>query len=245
MSDKPELYNIEELQKVAKWFYKGDGSKKRLSKKEIAKRLGIEVRGVTRRLDRALKDGIFRVEIPETADCGAGPELQRIFPSLREIITVPAAEDEDYASLLSAWGSKAAGYFDKLTHLRGQHHVGISGGESLLSFCEAVSSRPRENVHIHTTALIGRGELAPTASHVDPIVTASILWSKCGRIPGHCHYATVPPYYAIDRDGIRQELEQLAVRQPIREVIKRMDDITIAFVGLGQVVPPPPDELPP
>jgi DNA-binding transcriptional regulator LsrR (DeoR family) len=37
-------------------------------------------------------------------------------------------------------------------------HVGISGGDTLMSFAEAVKDRKRPNVHIHTLALLGRGE---------------------------------------------------------------------------------------
>jgi len=224
---KPELFDIAELRQVAKWYYADH-----VPKKEIAKRLhNIEIRGVTRRLKQARERGIVRIEIPETVECGEEHELRQQFPHLRKIITVPNAE---YPELFNLWGVEAARYFEELT-ARGQHHVGISGGETLLTFCETLGTHRRDNVHIHTTALIGRGELASTASHVDPLVNATILWSKCGRVTGHCHYATVPPYDGVTREKITAELDGLAKRQPIREVIKRMDDITIAFAGLGLV----------
>jgi len=183
-----------------------------------------------------LDDGLVRIEIAETIECGEENELKGHFKHLRDIIVVPTAQGP-YTELLTLWGIEAAHYFDKITQ-RGKHHVGISGGETLLKFCESLSSRPRDNIHIHTTALIGRGVLAETASHIDPIVNASILWSRCGRIPGRCHYATVPPYeQGLARDQIAAELRNLAARKPIRDVIKRMDDITIAFAGLGLVKP--------
>jgi DNA-binding transcriptional regulator LsrR (DeoR family) len=72
---------------------------------------------------------------------------------------------------------------------------------------------------------------------VDPIVNATILWSKCGREPGHCHYATVPPYDGIKRGGIEIELKRLSGLQPIQEVLMEMRKITVVFIGLGVVQP--------
>lgn len=230
---EPDHYEVDQLRKVAKWFYRENP--KPLTKRQIAARLHVEIRAVTRMLKQARQQKIVRIEIPETVECGEEYELEHYFPHLREIITVPTAEQ--YPELLNLWGVEAARYFDRVTE-RGQHHVGVSGGETLLHFCESLGSRRRENIHIHTTALIGRGELAASASHVDPNVNATILWSKCGRVNGHCHYATVPPYDAgLTRKQIAQELRKLAERTPIREVIKRMDDITVAFAGLGLVNP--------
>jgi DNA-binding transcriptional regulator LsrR (DeoR family) len=119
-------------------------------------------------------------------------------------------------------------------------HVGISGGETLLSFANAVTECQREHVHIYTSALVGRGRLRDEASHVDPLVNATVLWAKCGRLPGHCHYATVPPYDALTRGQIGGELRELLKRQPIREVIADMNRINVAFAGLGLVKPTNP-----
>jgi DNA-binding transcriptional regulator LsrR (DeoR family) len=230
---EPDHYGVDQLRQVAKWFYRE--TPKPLTKRQIAARLHIEIRAVTRMLKQARQQNIVRIEIPETVECGEEHELKRWFPHLQEIIAVPTADQ--YSELLNLWGVEAARYFDKVTE-RGTHHVGVSGGETLLNFCESIGTRRRENIHIHTTALIGRGVLAPSASHVDPNVTATILWSRCGRLSGHCHFATVPSYdEGVTRKQIAEELKALVQRKPIREVIKRMDDITLAFAGLGLVNP--------
>jgi DNA-binding transcriptional regulator LsrR (DeoR family) len=143
---------------------------------------------------------------------------------------VPDADE--YDDLLARWGQEAARYFEQLVG-EGEAHIGISAGETLLSFVNAVREHPPKQVHIYTTALIGQGELDKDDSHVDPLVNAQMLWSKCGRIPGRCHYATVPPYDGLTREQITEELKELSRRQPIRDVIERMNGITVAFVGLG------------
>jgi deoxyribonucleoside regulator len=208
-----------------------------LTRESIADRLDIDRRIVTRMLEQAVELGVVRIDIPETvSDCGPAHELQEKFPHLKEIVVVPSLDD-DYEQLLPRWGVAAATYFDKLVCEADELHVGITGGESLFEFCEAVTTQRRENVHIHTTALVGRGRLLPTASHIDPLVNAALLWAKCGRISGHIHYATVPPYDGLTRDQIGKELDDLAKRQPIRAIIEDMDRIDVAFAGLGLVRP--------
>jgi DNA-binding transcriptional regulator LsrR (DeoR family) len=62
---------------------------------------------------------------------------------------------------------------------------------------------------------------------------------------GTCHYATVPPYalelakYSPEdrRRVIADDLDDLAKTDAIRRVIRGMDDLDIAFVGLGLVHP--------
>lgn len=225
--------DIATLRQVAKWHYKD-----RLTQQEISERLGIERRNVNKMLEQAERLGVVRIDIPETVtDCGPAYQLKETFPHLKEIIVVPSMGD-DYEQLLPRWGVAAATYFDSLVEAaNGDLHIGITGGESLFEFCEAVTTQRRESVHIHTTALVGHGRLLPTASHIDPVVNAGLLWAKCGRINGHCHYATVPPYDGLTRDEIANEIEQLARRKPIREVIQDMDRIDVAFAGLGLVRP--------
>jgi len=230
------------LRQVAKWYYEGP-LKKRLTNKEIAERLGMEVRNVNKMLEQAEELGIVKIQIPETLlDCGPARDLQRKFDHLKEIITVPWYFQEEYPNLLKRWGVAAAVYFETLADKGDELHVGITGGETLFEFCEAVSTKRRPNVHIYTTALVGRGRLVDTASHIDPLVNAQILWAKCGRINGHIHYATVPPYGDLTRAGIAKELDGLARRQPIREAIEEMDKINVAFAGLGLVKPEPKSE---
>jgi DNA-binding transcriptional regulator LsrR (DeoR family) len=111
-------------------------------------------------------------------------------------------------------------------------------------FCEAVAPEKRPKVHVYTTCLVGRGMLPEKASHVDPIVNATLLWAKCGRVSGRCHYATVPPYRTATRTAIKDELKELAQRRAIHEAVMEMDKIEIAFAGLGAVKPELPQDDP-
>jgi DNA-binding transcriptional regulator LsrR (DeoR family) len=243
----PELYRIDRLHKVAKAFY-DDGRSIPSIRDELRIEMGrpkLDKRTVAKMVQKARQDGIVVIEFPENVSQERHLEnkLQSSYPHLHRVIVTK--DEPQYGDLLKRWGEAAAKYFDELV-AEGRPdgrplHVGISGGETLLAFVNAVKEQPRRHVHIHTTALIGRGQLPSTASHVDPLVNATILWTKCGRVPGHCHYATVPPYDALTREQIASELHNLSQRQPIREVIKDMGNIHVAFTGLGLVKPKGPN----
>jgi len=233
----PKFFETDNLRRVAKWFYDEGREKTFIQEHLEAENPGqkIEIRNITKMLDKARNDGIIVIDFPESAspERRLANRLRDRFGHLEKVIVVK--DQEQYGDLLTRWGEEAAKYFDELVAQGRPLHVGLSGGETLLSFVNAVTEYPREHVHIYTSALIGRGRLPDKASHVDPLVNATILWTKCGRLPGHCHYATVPPYDALTRNQIADELKALSERQPIREVIDDMNSINVAFAGLGLV----------
>jgi DNA-binding transcriptional regulator LsrR (DeoR family) len=225
--------------RVARWFYK-DG----LKQEQIAKALRCDVRKVRWLLNAAKQNGIVRIDIDEQP----GEEIESLqneflkrYPHLKKVVIVPggAIESEaEYSYLLRKWGFEAAAYLDTLADSGQDLQVGVSGGETILEAMTALPNRLRANVHFYALALIGRGRLV-NASHVDPSINSTVGWARSGRLPGHCHYATVPPY---DRDlgsrrAIADELNRLAARKPIEHVIRDMDEINVAFVGLGVVNP--------
>jgi DNA-binding transcriptional regulator LsrR (DeoR family) len=150
------------------------------------------------------------------------------------IVPGPKITAEKYPEFLrQQLAVAAANYFDDLVqnHPRGRaFHVGISGGETLLEFANAVPDRLRENVFVHGTALVGHGRFHKGATHIIPGVCAAVLWSRCGRVPGTFEYATVPP--------LPFDLEQMANVKAIRDVIRDMDEIEAVFAGIGMVKPP-------
>lgn len=231
-----QTIDIGKLRQVAKWYYQDD-----VSKKEILERLKCpnpdDVRPVKKWLERAKRLGVVRIQIPETVKCDCEEELRKRFPHLRQIIAVPRHAIDTYHDLLRKYGVEAANYFETAT-ARGSHHVGVTGGGMVLQFCEALGHQRRENIHIYTLALIGRGH-DRTGYHIDPLVNASILWSKCGHVEGHCNYATVLPHDQLDWKAIRTELDALAKCKPIQDAIKRMDKITMAIGCIGLVQPDP------
>lgn len=235
-----ELYEPAVLKKAAKLFYDGgrDIAQVRDQLRRDLKRPKLDGRTVRKMLERARATGVVRIEYPAVLESQIETALKDKHPHLRKIIIVP--DQDEYADLMALWGQEAARYFEQLV-AEGEAHFGITGGETLLSFVNAVAEHPRKHVHIYTTAFVGRGELHENDSHVDPLVNAQILWSKCGRIPGHCHYATVPPYDGGTREQVAAELDSLAQRQPIRDVIDRINLATVFFAGLGLINTPRPE----
>jgi DNA-binding transcriptional regulator LsrR (DeoR family) len=230
---------------AARLFYQ-DG----LTKEKIRQRLNLhDRRRVTSLLNEAKEKRRVRIYIDDIKiDSGLEQKLRTKFNHLEKVIILPGkpvTTADQYTALLKRWGGIAADYFD---HFLDEHpdkivHVGISGGETLLEFVNAVPSRPRAKVHVYATACVGRGRSDITSSHIDPVVNATLLWAKSGLLPGNCHYATVPPYNDLKERGTRarssitDELNELAAREAIRVVIEAMEKLDIAFGGIGVVNP--------
>jgi Putative sugar-binding domain len=192
----------------------------------------------------------------ETTQDRLEDQLRARYPHLQHVHVVSAGKiktDVQYAELVRQWGVAAAGYFDRLaedaeqvgTHL----HVGVSGGETILEVMSQLPERERPHVHFHTIALIGRG-LLKTSTHVGPETNATIAWARYGRIPGHCHYATVSPYFLENlkeknmtpeqrRKEIAVQLRDLAENEAIKKFIMHIDHVAphVVFAGLGVVNP--------
>jgi DNA-binding transcriptional regulator LsrR (DeoR family) len=234
-----------EMLKAARLYYK-EGK----SKKEIAGLLyrNTDTRPVRKLLAEARRAGIVRIQIYETEQSSLEDAIKTKFPHLHRVLIAPGRpvkSPDQYDDLLQNWARLAADYFEELWE---QHprdtplHVGVGGGEHLARFADEVAQRRRENVFIHVTALIPRGRLDPSTSHIDPVVTASILWSHCGSLPGHCEYATVSPYVSegpgpAARQAVREELAKVEVNATVREVIEAMDNLDVVFAGLDTVNP--------
>ena len=232
--------STEEMVEVARWFYI-DG----LTKEQIRIRKKIHPHRLRWLLRQAKEKGIVRIDIYEPP----GAELERLenqllkkFGHLEKVKVVPVGKidgENDYAALIRRWGFEAASYFDTLADQGTELNVGISGGETLLEFVNSLLEKRRDNVRVFASALVGRGAFSQS-SHVDPATNATLLWAKCGRLPGRCHYATVPPHdpKLQARSDIAAELAMMAGRKPIQRVIEDMDEINVAFAGLGLVNPP-------
>jgi DNA-binding transcriptional regulator LsrR (DeoR family) len=165
-----ESFDSDTLVRIARWFYL-----EHKTQETISGYLSTNRARVSRMLEEARRRGIVQIEIREKQSTKLERKLLQRFPHLESVIIVRLRQGEKYDDLLTKWGVETARYFDRLVEAPGEHHIGIGGGETLLEFVESVSPRPRKNVHIHATALIGRGRLVGTASHVDPLVNATIL----------------------------------------------------------------------
>jgi DNA-binding transcriptional regulator LsrR (DeoR family) len=245
MPGNKEAAEYAQMRDIAKLFYR-----EQHTKEDIAESLGIPRRRVADLLERARQLGIVRIYVEdERVHSPLEEQLKVKHPHLQDVFVVPCEKvetDGQYTSLLKQLADMAARYFqDLLDHHEGDIHVGVSGGETVLEFVTAIPNQSREKLHVYATSCVGRGPAALRTSHVDPAVNATILWSKSGRLPGHCHYATVPPcdipkskYPSDIRPAVAAEVEKLAARRPIRMVIEQMDELDVAFAGLGIVKPP-------
>jgi DNA-binding transcriptional regulator LsrR (DeoR family) len=217
-------------------------------KGDIATAMSTHTREVTWLLEEAKKRGIVKIQVQGTIATDLEDKIRMKYPHIQEVLIAVGNQvtaPEKHAELFRRWGVMAANYFEKLLEKQPPDqpiHVGVSGGEHLLEFVNAVQPVTRENVYAHVTALIGRGRLSVGSSHIDPVVTATILWSHCGYLPGHCEYATVSPYVskapgAEGRRAVREEIAKLEGNQTITDVIRRIDGIDVAFIGMGTVNP--------
>ncbi len=226
--------------RAARLFYKS-----KLSKKEIAAEMHTDIRSVTRLLKEAEEKEIVKIQIFETAESGIEQSLRSRFPHLERVLVAPSPQvttPDDYDELYQRFGVLAADYFEELVvNHNGETplNIGVTGGHHLLAFANAVPQRIRDNVKIQVTALVGRGRLDESAAYIEPNVVASILWSHCGSLPGHCEYATVSPYDPAETKSktglkvIAEELAKLKRNQAVRQVIEAMEELDVVFGGIG------------
>lgn len=236
--------DLNKLQEVARLYHED-----LMSRTSIATQLQIDERLVSTMLEEARRQHLVQIGTSLTVDEKLARRLRETF-GLKRVIIVPSApitNPDQYADVVRRWGEYAAAYFDELVNKLPNLHIAVSGGETLLEFVNAVRRRQRDNVYIYPAALVGRGLLSPSSSHVDPIVNATILWNNCGRITGRCNYATVHPYDHDVRDeeqwdpiwrSIEKELHDLERRPSIKRAIEKMTkNINVVFAGLGIINP--------
>lgn len=238
-----KIISTAEMLRAARLFYKDNWNRK-----QIAAELHTNIQGVTKILKEAQQQGVVRIQIHETVESGLEQSLRAKYPHLQRALIAVGGQittADKHEELHHRWAVMAADYFDELYENQPDDkpmHVGLTGGEHVLEFVNAVPERDRRNLYIHVTALVGRGPLSELASHVDPVVNANILWSHSGRLPGHCEYATVSPYVSrgpgpAARRAVKEEIEKVEVNQTVIGVVKAMDRIDLAFVGIGIVNP--------
>ena len=240
---KKETPSTSEMLTIARMFYK-DGR----NRKYIAEELQTDIRDVSRILKAAQDQGVVRIQIYESAESSLDQRIRARFPHIQKTLIAAGGRistPDQYTELLRRWAVIAADYFEELAERHaetGPLHVAVTGGKHILEFVNAVPDRNRENLYIQVPALIGRGRLPKSATHIDPIVNASVLWTHCGYLPGHCEYATVSAYVTAkpgpsSRQAVRTELAKVEANRTVKEVIGGMDDIDVVFGGIGLANP--------
>lgn len=232
--------NTTQMLQVARLFYRDQKSKQ-----EIARLLKVDSRKVTSLLKEAVDLGVVRINIHGRVESDLEHKLYEGFPHLKKVMIVPGLpiHRDHYKRAVQDLAVLAADYFDELVSKNSSHkrlHIGISGGEALLEFVRAVPDRLRNDVDIHATAIVGRGSSELNPPTVDASTNATMLWTKCGSLPGRCHYANLTPYDPSTlqrgetaREFFANQLHQAEQNSIIRSVLQGMDGIDVAFADLG------------
>lgn len=258
MARPAKVFDVNKVIEAATMYYERD-----CSMKEIAAQLlgnAKNFRGVNSLLDQARASGILEIRVNQQTKGGLDTQIIRRFPHLRRVLIAPGPSGGKgidsttlYDKLLQQWGSFAADYFEEFYRdapAGKRINVAVTGSEHVGAFVNALKQYRRDNVYVYVPALIGRARLAKNASHTDPIVNASILWSRCGSLPGHIEYATVSPYVS-KRAGPRTRVEvvdrEIALveeNSAVRDVLDSMRNIDIVFGGIGVTRPEEIEAIP-
>lgn len=236
--------NTADMLEVARLYYVKD-----IAKQKIARRFGIDGRTVNRLLDEARKRRLVRIDILAMDESGLGAKLKAKHKHLHDVFLVesgPVKTALQYDEILRKLALVAADVFNDAWERHPSNkalHVGVSGGETLLAFANAVPELERKNVYVHSLAIVGHGRLQNSAVHILPLVNASTLWLRNGRIPAMLEYATIEPFPLMEpgpeaRAKAETELDRIEKHKSIREVVQDMNHVDIAFAGLGVVKPP-------
>lgn len=228
------------MTKAVRLYYLDDRSKV-----QIAAELQIDRRHVDELLATARRDGLIRFDIFETAALELEKQFAEKYPHLKKVIIRPGVKMTDaaqYAGLVRQLAIGGSSFFEELPKYfprKSSLTVAVSGGRIILGLVNSIAAEDRHNIYIQLPALIGRG-YNQKSTDIDPIVNASVLWARCGYLPGHCQYATVAPYPPREsglgaRKAVRTELEKAERNEAVAKVIHGMDNIDVAFTVLGTV----------
>ena len=238
--------NAAQMLRVARMFYEDDKSKQDIAEKEK-----IDSRKVKWLLEQAKELDLVRITFRGTTESDLEHRIIRNYPHMLRVLILPlhgpVETNTQYGELLQRFALATADHFKELLEKKTSDeplHIGISGGETLYEFVKAVPEQARKNLHLHATTVVPHGQLAMSASHIDPSTNATVLWTKSGGLPGHCHYATITPFDTEKRGVearkfIRERLIEFDRNSRIRAVIRGMHNLDVVFAGIGTLTPPP------
>lgn len=219
----------ENLLKVARLFYE-----KGCSKTDIAYKLRVSVTQIARLLEEARKQGVVRFTFSPPRREAIAAQLREKFQCLKEAIVVSTESGYDLQTKTLA--KTAAEYFDQ--KVKAGALVGLSGGFTIFEMVKCLPPRTRR-IQLVPTAILGRGDTILT--HIDPIVSLTLLWGKNGYPDDGVRFVTVTP---LERDSdlrplepqeIQDELDSLLRRSRVRNVLERMRRADFIFASLREL----------
>jgi len=152
------------------------------------------------------------------------------FELLRDVHIV--SYSYEYSTLKERMGKVGSKLFEELIISCDNPRVGIGGGSTIHSIIDALSYKPR-TLRIFPTALIGRG---PEVSHIDSTFLATLLYLK-SRPLSKAFIINVPPLPSNRTVALEFIPNLIKEVDEVRWLAKEMDDLDIAFIGLGALIP--------
>jgi DNA-binding transcriptional regulator LsrR (DeoR family) len=202
------------------------------------------------RMDTRAKDEqviTFHYSESETEFQKLEQAIVKLLPFLKRVVIVEDDPASDYELLLQKFAKRGSDYFDNAwqqTSKKRPLRVGMCGGITLAAFANRVVAKDRPNVEIHALALVGQGceprsaEDTRQFAHVNPIVTATTLWMKCGSKLENLKYVTVQPINREkDATFLLNDLKRLKADPGIQHCIRDMEKMDIFFAAIGNVEP--------
>ncbi len=194
---------------VARMFFE-----RQMTKVEIAGRLGISRFRVARLLDRALAEGVVRIEFRDAPaqDRALGARLAERFGVGRCVVAATGIDGRSVARL-------GADVIDGL--LDPGESIGIAWGSTVAHVVQAMPGRDDRSIDV--VQLAGSSTALDAAS--DPGDLTRVLAERLG---GRLHRIHAPAF--VDSAELRAAL----VRQPeVASTIERFEALDIAVVGIG------------
>lgn len=188
---------------------------RQLSKSEIANRLGISRFRVARLLDRALADGIVRIEFRDAParDPDLGRAVERLFDLDRCIVAAAADDPQGAAAQLAAEHADGV--------LESGQSIGVAWGSTVARVVAAMPSRVDHSIDVVQLA----GNSAAMGIGTAPGDTARLLAERLG---GRAHALHAPTF--VESGSLRAAL----AREPeIADTLAWFDRLSVAVIGIG------------
>lgn len=206
---------LELMTKISLLYYKQD-----LNQREIAKKLGISRPKVSRLLNRAIKEGIVRIEIispvKDTSDLESDIEIKY---GLREVLIVDNIDNQPEDLIKIKIGKKCEEYIDRVT--KGNEYIGVSAGTTLYKLAEHVKLDTFKEFKY--VPLIG--SLSDVGRSYNSNEICSLLSSKLG---GTNYILNAPAL-------VKSEKIAKAFKEEVRiqKIIMLYEKLDIAILGIG------------
>lgn len=191
--------------------------KRRLTKQEIAARLGISRFKVARLVDQALEDGLVRIEIDEPIPLveELGSALEQSYGIDLALVAARAGDVEP----VDAVARVAASWLPEL--VRDDDVLGVAWGSTIQRVARAMAAGPSVPVVQICGAIAGAG------SGEGPL---ELAWQFAERLGGSYYPLPVPA--VVGNAALKDEL---VANGAVAPTVAMFDRVTVALVGIGSL----------